>query len=201
MKALHMSRFNFAISTQKTVSQRLGSTSSRIKRKAWIVTTRAITQIEAVPENNPSYLTLEDRLMYLPKDFSPKIEAIPICTCQPEGTDELYYLAWKRDTIHKSASIEEDYQKWILGLMEETWAEVEKVNPNLKRTISILVLEHARASSNPTEELAHNEKFLFGVLLPYLHDEQNRLSSIMYKVVARREVKRGVWEYTPREEA
>lgn len=197
MKALGMARFNFAMSKLKTTSERKSSSISKANRTGWEVKTRGITEIRAIPVGNPGFLTISERLQSLPKEFSPKIESIPICTFQPEGTDELYYLKWERDTIHKSASTETDYQNWLLSRMEKVWCEILDVKSDLKWTPSILVLRNARSSKNPDVELAHNEDFLYRVLLPYLYDQDNPLTGRIYRVVERREVKRGLWEYRP----
>jgi len=197
MKGLGMARFNFAMSKLRITSERKGSSASKVERKGWDVITRGITEVRARPVGNPGFLTISERLQSLPKEFSPKIESIPICTFQPEGTDELYYLKWKRDTIHKSASTEKDYQNWLLSIMENVWSEIQEVKSGLQWTPSILVLENARSNRNPDIELAHNEDFLYRILLPYLYDQKNPLSSQMYRIVERMEVKRGLWEYRP----
>lgn len=200
--ALAASNFFFPIYTWQTASERTKSIVNTIKKVAIAIRTKIVTQIVGL-NPNPHYLTLSERLQALPKGFSPKIER---ATCLFNVEDEIYVLKWHKDTIHTFITTEEGFQKWIVKKIKEIWQELAiyygKVSdsPLQQFRPSILILESAKSTSQPEIERANDEDFLFSVILPSLFNKNNPLSQIMYEVVCRQQVKRGVWEYRPREE-
>jgi len=203
--ALAAANFYFPIYAWRTVSERTTSLTNMVQKIAWIVRTKNISQILGLnpKKNNPHYLTLTERLQNLPKGFSPKIDKA-ICVFQIAET--LYVLKWVKDTIHKSFTPELDYQNWILKQIKNAWqtlklsySKIKDAPPLEEFRPSILVLESVHPADNPAIELANDEKFLFETLLPTLMNENNPISQKMYDVAYRTQVKRGVWEYKPRE--
>jgi len=205
--ALAAANFYFPIYAWRTVSERTTSLTNMVEKLTWIVRAKNVSQILGVnpKKTNPHYLTLPERLQNLPKGFSPKIDQT---ICIWSIGDELYALKWKKDTIHKSVTPELDYQAWILRQIKDVWKALklsyQKIEqaPTLEEfRPSILVLESIKPASNPTVDLASDETFLFQTLLPTLIQPSNSISQKMYNVVYRIQVKRGVWEYKPIEEA
>jgi len=201
--ALAASNFFFPIYKWQTASERTKSIVNTIKKVAIAIRTKIVTQIVSLNPNPQHYLTLSERLQALPKGFSPKIES---ATCLFNVEDEIYVLKWHKDTIHTSITPEEGFQKWITQKIKEVWSELAiyygKVSdsPLQQFRPSIFILESVRSTSQPKRERANDENFLFSILLPSLINAKNPLSKIMYEVVVRQQVKRGIWEYHPREE-
>lgn len=207
--ALATSNFFFPITKWQITSERTKSTTNISSKLAWLIKAIHLSRIIGLnPEKkNPHFLTLVERLQNLPRGYSPKITRLK-CLFNPEGTDELYLLLWVKDTIHTSYSYESDYQQWIVKRIHQIWRTLQGYYKKLGNTFeleefrpSILVLEKARLSSEPSKELATDEDFLFTKLLPALRNPTNPVSIQMYVDVYREQRRRGVWEYSPREEA
>jgi len=208
--ALATANFSFPICDWKTHSERTQNVSNVINKLAWIVKSININQLLGLnpKKQNPHYLTLQERLEQLPKGFSPKIDQM---TCIFQPADELYYLKWHKDTIHTSLiTPEQEYQKWIVEKLKQVWTQlniqykkVEGVLALEQYRPSILVLEHIRDAKDEKIELVDNEDFIWSILLPELRGKlfSNPVAKVMYYVVNRTKVKRGVWEYQPMEEA
>ena len=203
--SLLVSGFDFPLARCKFSSSRTQSISVLEERSAYLVRGRGITEILSRSPKRQVYFKLEDMLKGFPKDFSPKIENV-IALYEEEG--EIFVLRWERDTIHKSLLVTDDsYQKWTLNRILEAWNIISKsdVNgfPNLKEfRPSILVLESIRPFSNPKLEIVdYHEKEQYEDLLyrilSYLRSNGGHLAEVMYDVVYRIEVKRGVKEYVP----
>lgn len=205
--ALAAANFPFPIYAWRTFSERTTSLTNMVEKLTWIVKAKNVSQILGLnpKKNNPHYLTLEERLQDLPKGFSPKIDQ---AICIFGIGEDHYVLKWKKDTIHKSVTPELDYSKWILEKINNVWETLKisygkvKDAPSLEEfRPSILVLESIYPANNPSLNLANDEDFLYKTFLPDLINSGNPITRKMYGVVDRIQVKRGIWEYKPREEA
>lgn len=204
--ALLASGFNLQLGRCKLSTSRTMSLSTVSKHETWEVKARGLSQIKSKGKNSEKsrFFTLEEVLKGFPGGFSPKIKEM--ISLFVEG-DEVYVLRWKRDTIHKSLVVEDDYQNWISTRIRKVWKDLLSIDMDGRGPLeeprpSLLVLESLRSLTKPNVELTEiPDQYAYTDLLlriiSQLREQGGEMAKLMYDLVYRVEVKRGVKEYRP----
>jgi len=202
--ALLASGFNLQLGRCKLATSRTMSLSTVRTHETWEVKARNLSQIKSRSEKSERFFTLEEMLKGFPMGFSPKIEEMT--SLYVEG-DEIYVLRWKRETIHKSlVVVEDDYQNWISTRIRKVWKDLLSIDMDGRGPLeeprpSFLVLESIRSLKRPNIELTEipDQDAYIDLLLRIISQlrKGGEMAKLMYDLVYRVEVKRGVKEYRP----
>jgi len=142
------------------------------------------------------YMPIEKRVSLLPPGFTPKINWMECIT------GDAGHHRWVRDTVHPRFSTEDDYLDELVGRIREVWNGALKVSASgfyeepRMRTPSVLLLD--RIGGDP--EKARDVEYLWPIYEEIIVNGNELARTPICEVMDRKEVKRSVWEYSPREE-
>jgi hypothetical protein len=201
--ALLASGFPLQIAKCRLDTKRTISLSSVSERETWELKARSISQVSSKSPEDSRFFSLEEMLKGFPIGFSPKIEKM--ITLYVEG-DQVYALQWIRDTIHRAITVDEDYQTWTLDRIRSAWKALTEMDMDGRGPLeeprpSLLVVESIRSLANPMVELTEtkDQEAYVDLLIRILSQlyAGGEMAKLMYDLVYRVEVKRGVKEYAP----